>query len=210
MSDGEVRGIPYREGDPMSGSGAHGFYANAIHNEDVQAAPWQHGIESAAYAQKKMKKILLWCMSHHCDTGVVVELRYRAEKKAVFSATLETETVGPGVCTKLKVKDGGERWCFWHEDCEIKALWVGPHMEQINAGASSSTQPDGDMPGWMQSMTKKDQQEEPKKQAQGKKRPAEKEKPLEEPYKEAKRWYFKCDILINMYILVYYEIYPGN
>ena len=106
----------------------------------------------------------------------------------------------------MKVKDGGERWCFWHEDCEIKALWVGPHMEQINAGASSSTKPDDDMPGWMRpSMTKNDQQEKPEKRAQGKKRPAEKEDPLEEPHKEAKR----CGTLIISNVDIYIYVYPG-
>ena len=103
----------------------------------------------------------------------------------------------------MKLAGGGERWCFWHEDCEIKALWVGPHTEQINAGASSSTQADGDMPGWMQNVTKKTEEEKPQeehheeeckeekvKQEKGKKRRAEKEKPQEERHKEAKRWYF--------------------
>ena len=193
MNDGDVMGMPYREDDPMSGSGTRGFYGNAIHNMDVQDAPWRDSIEGAAYAQKRMKNILIWCMAHHCDTGVVVELRYRAEKKVVCSASSESETVKPGYCTRLKLIGGGERWCCWHEDCEIEELWVGPHIEQINAGASSSTQPDGDMPGWMQSMTKKmDHQEKPEK---GKKRRAEKEKPQEEQHKEkqhkeAKRWYF--------------------
>ena len=32
MNDGEVRGMPYCEEDPMSGSGTHGFYGNAVHN----------------------------------------------------------------------------------------------------------------------------------------------------------------------------------
>ena len=80
---------------------------------------------------------------------------------------------------------------------------MGPHTEQINAGASSSTQADGDMPGWMQNMTKKTEEEKPQeehheeeckeekvKQEKGKKRRAEKEKPQEERHKEAKRWYF--------------------
>ena len=48
MNDGEVRGMPYREGDPMCGAGAHGFYGNAIHNTDVQEAVWRDGIEGAA------------------------------------------------------------------------------------------------------------------------------------------------------------------
>ena len=63
-------------------------------------------------------------MYHHCDTGVVVELRYRAVKKVVWNSTSEIDTVKPGCCTKFKVNKGEERWCFWHEDCEIKALWV--------------------------------------------------------------------------------------
>ena len=80
---------------------------------------------------------------------------------------------------------------------------MGPHTEQINAGASSSTQADGDMLGWMQDMTKETEEEKPQeehheeegkeekgKREKGKKRRAEKEKPQEERRKEAKRWYF--------------------
>ena len=96
MNDGVVRGMPYREGDPTSGSGTHGFYGNAIHNADLQNAPWTENIEGEIYAQQKMNKILIWRMSHHCDTGAVVELRYRAEKKVVNSTEKE-ETSPAGV-----------------------------------------------------------------------------------------------------------------
>ena len=103
----------------------------------------------------------------------------------VNSAALEETTINPGYCTRLKLAGGGERWCFCHEDCEIKALWVGPHTEQINAGASSSTQADGDQEEHHEEECK----EEKVKQEKGKKRRAEKEKPQEERHKEAKRWY---------------------
>ena len=89
--------MPYREGDPASGSGTHGFYGIAIHNLDLQAAPWTENIEGELYAQQKKNKILIWRMSHHCDTGGVVELRYRAEEKVVNSAAQEETTVQPGL-----------------------------------------------------------------------------------------------------------------
>ena len=79
----------------------------------------------------------------------------------------------------------------------IVAIWVGPHREDAEAGARSSVTANGQMPAWLQDMTKKPEQ--PEKQEKGKKRPAEKE---EHP-KEAKRWYFMC-------ILLCYEMHTGS
>jgi len=199
MTDGHVKAMPYRANDPMCGAGDHGFYGLAIHNEDVQQNTWaEYGQSGEDWAKNKMQKIFNWCCRHHHDTGVVVELVYRAEKKVIDKGCLEAETVKAGIASKFKTgKDGGERWCFWEEDATIVAIWVGPHRVDAETGARSSVTAPGQMPAWMQDLTKRPEQTE--KQEKGKKRPAEKE---EHP-KEAKRWYFMC-------ILLCYEIHTGN
>ena len=165
VKEGQVKAIPWAEDDPMSGSGDHGFYANAIHNGDIE----QNMYDSEDWAEKKMYKILTWCMGHHHNTGVVVELNYRAVKEVAQSATEELAKIRAGYCTRLK-EGKTERWCFRPEDTEITAFWIGPNrevMDKVIAHTKKETKMASGMPAWMSKIAKTNSRSNRKRPAEG-------------------------------------------
>ena len=121
LTEGRVKGMLYHQNDPDSGSGEHGFYARAW----VEAYT---GGEPGADAQAVQAGIRapLRCGHHHgaalCSQGDIQP-----------EANEEATKVEPGRCTRLRLGNGGDRWCF-HEDCaQLKAKLLDPMQAYMNA-----------------------------------------------------------------------------
>ena len=111
--------MPWVEGDANSGSGTHGFYARA----------WVEADWSEEENTRMLRQTFRQATTSHCDTGIIMELRYCAVKVRINTAGDEQKMVKPGHCTRFKSGSGADkidRWCF-HEDCaRLEAMWITP------------------------------------------------------------------------------------
>ena len=132
LRDGRVRAMPWVEGDANSGSGTHGFYARAW------AEAWTDEEDA-----KMLRQTFRLATTSHCDTGIIMELRYHAVKNVISKAGDEHTKVMPGHCTRFKSGSGADkidRWCF-HESCaRLEAMWITPWAinRHIRHGATTT------------------------------------------------------------------------
>lgn len=114
MRDGQIKPMETCEGGTRYSAGA-GFYGRSMIEED-------RTLES----RQKWWGILRATINHRCDTGVVVEFDWRANRKAVDNAEQETKWCGKNWATRLKGGNHGksDRWCFHPSNTQITALWV--------------------------------------------------------------------------------------
>jgi uncharacterized membrane protein YgcG len=128
LKDGRIRALEYEEGNANSGSGTHGFYARA----------WVEQEGCKEENRKKQREMYRLATQSHCDTGLIVELRYWAVKIVIDKAGDEYTKVKPGHCTRYKSAKT-DRWCF-HENCaRIEAVWITPYAIQRHVSLGAAT-----------------------------------------------------------------------